>query len=102
GRVAVARMRRSVLLPDPFGPRRPTASPGLMLRSIPRSAHGRPYRLARPAASTAADGEELLKAWATSAGPAAWASRAPRSQRRTGSRGGPNRAAGGRRTGRPA
>src|SRR5215467_4638965 len=55
GRNSVVSMRRVVVLPAPFGPRKPTISPSSTSRSTPRTASTGPLRLenvrARPRAS---------------------------------------------------
>ena len=38
GRSSVVSIRRVVVLPAPFGPRKPTISPALTVRSTPRTA----------------------------------------------------------------
>src|SRR5262249_15542769 len=55
GLSSVVSMRSVVVLPAPFGPRKPTISPSSTVRSTPRTASTRPLRLenvrARPQAS---------------------------------------------------
>src|SRR5215471_18877524 len=55
GRSSVVSIRRVVVLPAPFGPRKPTISPSSTVRSTPRTASTVRFRLrnvrARPSAS---------------------------------------------------
>src|ERR1700730_6603002 len=53
GRTRPSRTLTVVVLPAPFGPRKPNTSPGWTVRSSPWSATLRPYSLRRPTVSTA-------------------------------------------------
>src|SRR5579859_942379 len=54
GRTRPRRILIVVVLPAPFGPRKPKTSPGWTVRSSPCKAILRPYSLRRPTVSTAA------------------------------------------------
>src|SRR5450755_3477094 len=73
--VALASVQRIlivVVLPAPFGPRKPKVSPAATVKSIPRTASTSPYLLVSPDTSMTGGGRRPSWAWPSPAAPPAW------------------------------